>query len=99
MLLWPTLCDDLQYRHQTRETGKYYNGAGKPCARGSVLEVLFSDKSYATILEGQSRLAYGLAGAHTLAPGGKKGLWSYVYNEILVPSEKNERAAKGRISI
>ena len=39
---------------------KYYNGAEIPRARGIVLEVLCSDKSYTTVIQGQSLRVRGL---------------------------------------
>ena len=73
MLLWPAFWNDLQDPLETRETGKYYNGAGKPRVRSSVLEVLFSEKSYATVVQGESRLVNGLARAHPWPPEGLQG--------------------------
>ena len=82
-------------KQKPRETGKYYSGAAKPRARSSVLQVLFLEKSYATIIQGESRLVNALARAHPWPPGGKKGLWSYVYNEIQVPSEEKGESCEG----
>ena len=73
MLLWPPFWSDFQYRRETRETGKYYSGAGKQGSWSSVLEVSFSEKSCATTLRGKSQLVNGLARAHPWPPEGLQG--------------------------
>ena len=73
MLLWSTFCSDFQYCRKNRETGKYYSGAGRQGSRSPVLEVSFSEKSCATILQGESYLVNGLAHAHPWPPGGLQG--------------------------
>ena len=55
-----------------RETAKYYSGAGKPRTRSSVLEVLFSEKSYAAVVQGESRVVNGLASVHPGPQDAKK---------------------------
>ena len=84
--------------HGTRETGQYYSGREKQRARSVVLEVLFSDTTYTTVVQGQTRPGYGLGSAHDLRPGGEKGLWSYVSNGIPVPREGKEDDDEGRRS-
>ena len=60
MLLWLTFWIDFENCRETLETGKYYTGAKKTHARRLVPEVVYSDKSCMTVIQGQSRRVRGL---------------------------------------